>query len=585
MTSPRKTEIRWLHLSDFHLRSNLEWSQDVVLRSLLEDIGARYSGSRAPDLLFITGDVTFSGSAEEYRFAEDFIHRLQEATSVPTERLFIIPGNHDIERSLEEDAFRGAQHTLLSELEVDRFLSNDGRRRTLFRRQAAFRAFANRVAPPSSPYSDVSFAHWKHARVGPIQVVALLLDSAWLSGGGDADAGRLLLGDRQVIDAYAASPRPALAFGLAHHPFAYLKDFEQVPVETLLLDRVNVMLRGHVHAADLRAVQALEKRLTFFTAGATFETRTSYNSYGFATLDLLKGHGIAITHRYVHAIQRWEANEPQPWRLLDLAQPRVPLAEALAMFSSDGRPYAHYKAFLVAAHMTEVPRQISGRYVLLSSELSIPGDPNPLGTTISAIRHLVHWREVWDERQWSEEAGRLLEDFHATLDQLAGVSSEVAALITAREHHCAETAPTLGIRVDPRQSFLIDDLTHLAAELEFDMVLSLIARAKDSGVLTLDERRRIDEIEVIALLGVNKVPEASARMSDLLNDEPCGPERLYLAAQCYYGAKDYAAAAEYMHRALDAGIDAQRARQVALLIAGHAGDAALSERVRHHEQR
>ena len=580
MTRTGRTEIRWLHLSDFHLRSNLEWSQDVVLRSLLEDVGARYSGSQAPDLLFITGDVAFSGSVEEYRLAEDFIHRLQEATSVPPERLFIIPGNHDIERSLEEDAFRGAQHALSNGLEVDRFLSNDGRRRTLFRRQAAFRAFANLVAPPSNPYSDVSFAHWKCARVGPIQVVALLLDSAWLAEGGDADAGRLLIGERQVIDAHASSPRPALAFGLAHHPFAWLKDFEHVPVETLLLDRVNIMLRGHVHAADLRAIQALERRLTFFTAGATFESRTSYNSYGFAALDLLKGHGIAITHRYVHAVQRWEASEPQPWRLLDLAQPQVPLAQALAMFSRDGRPYAHYKAFLVAGHITEVPRQINDRYVLLSSDLSVPGDPNPLGATISAIRHLVHWRGVWDEGQWSEEVSRLREEFHATLDQLVGVSSEVGALIAARERHCAEAAPALVIRVDPRQSSLIDNLTHLADGCEFGMVLGLIARARDSGVLALDERGRIDEIEVVALLGLNKVPEALARIGFLLNDEPLGPERLYLAAQCYYAAKDYATAAKYMHRALDVGMDAGRARRLALLIAGHAGDAALSKRVR-----
>jgi UDP-2,3-diacylglucosamine pyrophosphatase LpxH len=580
MTSPRKTEIRWLHLSDFHLRSSLEWSQDVVLRSLLEDVGARFSGSQAPDLLFITGDVAFSGSAEEYRLAEDFIHRLQEAASVPPERLFIIPGNHDIERSLEEDAFRGAHHTLSSGLEVDRFLSNDGRRRTLFRRQVAFRAFANRVAPPSSPYSDVSFAHWKHARVGPIQVVALLLDSAWLAEGGDADAGRLLVGERQVIDAYAASPRPALAFGLVHHPFAWLKNFEQVPVETLLLERVNIMLRGHVHAADLRAVQALEGRLTFFTAGATFETRTSYNSYGSATLDLLKGHGVAVTHRYIHAIQRWQASEPQAWRLLDPAQPRIPLAQALAMFSRDGRPYAHYKAFLVAGHITEVPRQINGRYVLLSSDLSVPGDPNPLGATISAIRHLVHWRGVWDERQWIEEVGRLLEEFHATLDQLAAVSSEVATLIAARERHCAETAPALIMHVDPHQSSLVDNLNHMAAGREFDMVLGLIARAREARVLDLDECRRVDEIEVIALLELGKVPEALARVRDLSKDEPLGPERLYLGAQCYYAAKEYAAAAAHMHRALDVGMDAGRARRLALLIAGHAGDAALSKRVR-----
>lgn len=580
MSGLRKGEISWLHLSDFHLRANLEWSQDVVLRSLLEDVTARYSGPQAPDLLFVTGDVAFSGKAEEYRVAEDFIRTLQAATSVPPERLFIVPGNHDIDRSLEEDAFRGVRGALSNELEVDRFLSNDARRRTLFRRQVEFRSFVNRVAPPSNPYSDISFAHWKHARVGPIQVVALLLDSAWLAEGGEVDAGRLLIGERQVVDAHTCSPRPALAFGLAHHPFAWLKDFEQVAIETLLLDRVNVMLRGHVHTADLRAIEALERRLTVFTAGSTFETRTSQNCYGCGTLDLLTGHGVAITHRYVHAIQRWQASEPQFWRLLDRGQPQVSLSQALALFAGDRRAYANYKAFLVAGHSTEVPRSIGGRYVLLSFEIDIAGDPNPLGKTIPGIRHLLHWRTVWDEREWGEELARLLLEFDRILNQIAEASSETAALIAARERHCAETAGALVPHAEFRRSPLVEEFTHLAAAGQFDMILHLIQRARTSGVLTADESHRIDEIEIMTLLELGSVPEAMSRLTVLLNNEPAGAERLYLSAQCHYAAKDYPTAAVYMHRALDAGIDRDRGRRLALLIAGRAGDAGLSGRVR-----
>ncbi len=271
MTSPVRSKIRWLHLSDFHLRPNIAWSQDVVLHSLLDDIATRYCASRQddrPDLLFLTGDIAFSGKPEEYRLAEEFVRELMTTTGVSAERLFIIPGNHDIDRSVEEDAFRGVQQSLSTETEVDRFFANDGRRRTLFRRQGAFREFVSRIAPPSSPFSDSSFAHWKTTTVGPIQITALLLDSAWLAEGGDLDTGRLLVGERQVIDAYSSMAKPALTFGLSHHPFAWLKDFEQITVENLLLERVDIMLRGHVHSADIRAIEALERRLTFFYGGS-----------------------------------------------------------------------------------------------------------------------------------------------------------------------------------------------------------------------------------------------------------------------------------------------------------------------------
>jgi len=64
------SRVTWLHLSDFHLRVKLGWSQDVVLKSLLDDIQSRYSKVDRPDILCVTGDVAFSGKAEEYAIAE-----------------------------------------------------------------------------------------------------------------------------------------------------------------------------------------------------------------------------------------------------------------------------------------------------------------------------------------------------------------------------------------------------------------------------------------------------------------------------------------------------------------------------------
>src|SRR5258707_11390641 len=126
-----KTDISWLHLSDFHLRADLAWSQDVVLNSLVKDLRERYSRETTPDLLFLTGDIAYSGAAVEYSRAEEFIRELQDATSVPSERLFIVPGNHDIARGLEEDAFRGASGTLQNEVEIDKFFAKPDRCRTI----------------------------------------------------------------------------------------------------------------------------------------------------------------------------------------------------------------------------------------------------------------------------------------------------------------------------------------------------------------------------------------------------------------------------------------------------------------------
>jgi Calcineurin-like phosphoesterase len=572
--------IRWLHISDLHLREKIEWSQDIVLRSLLADIVRRYTGPTAADAIFITGDVAFSGKAEEYILAERFIRALQEATATPPERLFIIPGNHDVDRSLEEDALRGAQLALSNELEVDRFFANDARRRTLFRRQTAFRSFVNRVAPPVSPCSDTSFAHWKHAHIGPIRIAALLLDSAWLSEGGEADTGRLLIGERQVIDAHASGSGPAVMFGLAHHPFAWLKEFEQVPIENLLLDRANIILRGHVHAADIRAIEALERRITVFTAGATFETRTSANSYHFVTLDLLRAQGTAITHRYVHAQQRWEATEPQPWRPFDSAKPSVTLTDALSLFPADGHPYRHYKALLVAGHITDVPRRVGDRYALLSLHLELPADPNDFGHTISAVRNLVYWRSVWQPHNWEEQLSQLLASLHDTLDALAQIS-DLRVLLAERERHCEDTARALGGNTSGhRPTSIVEHLAHLFAAGDLAEALSFIERLRVAGATRTDELVSVTEMEILALIELHRVSEAMQKLTALLAASPDHPHWLYLASRTSYALKQHQPAATYMHRALDAGFEITRARHLALLIAGQAGDRSLADRVR-----
>lgn len=157
VSSNIKTKISWLHLSDLHFRKSQRWSQDVVLNSLLEDIRGRHSGTNAPDLIFITGDIAYSGQAEEYVLAEEFIRKLQDATEIDGQRLFLVPGNHDDDREREEDALFGDHQRLSDPLQVDRFLGSDQRRRTLFKRQKAYRAFANRICPPDNGgYTDCS---------------------------------------------------------------------------------------------------------------------------------------------------------------------------------------------------------------------------------------------------------------------------------------------------------------------------------------------------------------------------------------------------------------------------------------------
>ncbi|WP_235216666.1 metallophosphoesterase [Archangium violaceum] len=57
------------------------------------------------DLVCFTGDVADWGKPEEYGPATDFIQALLERLSLPVERLFLVPGNHDIDRTQGKSAW------------------------------------------------------------------------------------------------------------------------------------------------------------------------------------------------------------------------------------------------------------------------------------------------------------------------------------------------------------------------------------------------------------------------------------------------------------------------------------------------
>lgn len=75
------------------------WSQDVVLRAMCDCIDDLRKQGLAVDFILATGDLAFSGKSEEYALVRDFFDALCEASGVPKERIFCVPGNHDIDRS------------------------------------------------------------------------------------------------------------------------------------------------------------------------------------------------------------------------------------------------------------------------------------------------------------------------------------------------------------------------------------------------------------------------------------------------------------------------------------------------------
>src|SRR5512147_128856 len=103
--------LRVFHISDLHMRSAdgprvARAQQDAASRWLVrrkgwEDNLAELRKDGVPfDLVVFTGDLADQGTSTDYPEAIAVLKEVCAALDVPLERLFLVPGNHDIDRTI-----------------------------------------------------------------------------------------------------------------------------------------------------------------------------------------------------------------------------------------------------------------------------------------------------------------------------------------------------------------------------------------------------------------------------------------------------------------------------------------------------
>ena len=191
-------KFSWLHLSDFHFKSDSDlFSQEVSTKAILEDIPSRLSSEHPLQFVVVTGDIAFSGKPSQYDLAAEFFKLLASTLELGMDRIFICPGNHDVDRGLQEFLYEGVLQRLTNQQAVDEFLAREADRTSLLGRQAAFRTFQDQLfADGATRLTDDSLARVRALDLDGLRICVLELNSAWLSGSED-QAGRLIIGERQ----------------------------------------------------------------------------------------------------------------------------------------------------------------------------------------------------------------------------------------------------------------------------------------------------------------------------------------------------------------------------------------------------
>ncbi len=286
-------KICWLHISDLHIRKDDVYNLDFVLSSLLEDIKALRDSSRLkPDFVCITGDLVYSGKDEEFALVSDFLTGLCKSSGVQTSKVFVVPGNHEIERCKITPLMSNITKILTSRDLISEVIGTPSDVEALTNKHSAFNEYVKANFPwakdllPSDLCFGINLITDQGCHVG-----LLGLNSVWTSSSNsNDDRGQLIVGERQVQMALERVERPCdLTIALLHHPIStYLNPVDLKDVHQLLRRECDFILTGHFHESDLFNMICPDSAACFICAGGAYISRKDTLSYNFVDVDLEK---------------------------------------------------------------------------------------------------------------------------------------------------------------------------------------------------------------------------------------------------------------------------------------------------------
>jgi 3',5'-cyclic AMP phosphodiesterase CpdA len=306
--------ITWLHLSDLHFRDSDQYDRSVVVGALWRDLEHWEDLAISPDFIAITGDIAYSGKAYEYEFASDFLDKLLIKTGLGKDRLFLVPGNHDVDRSRITPFARSTW--ALNDRDSARGILNSRNSRDLFmERLAGYASFINDYFADTVghiKFDSRGYFYVKKLNFGNYTAAILGLNSAWSSGnailandGGVHDKGNLVLGEKQMRDAIEQSSGVDFRIAIMHHPLSYLNDFDNQDVVRLMSRDCNFLLRGHLHESDFERKTSVQGDLIVIPSGAVYQDRKLVNSYNLVVLDPGSRKARVLFRRYSDMQEAW----------------------------------------------------------------------------------------------------------------------------------------------------------------------------------------------------------------------------------------------------------------------------------------
>ena len=250
--------LTFIHLSDIHFSSGDDGSQfdlnQQIRHALLDDLSTHPANGAGYDALLITGDIAYSGRKSEYEAAKSLLSEIYGKTGLSMKETYVVPGNHDVDRTLVQpnfplwdshDVIRREADPVHWREKIKTILQKDPSKLLLLPLHD-YNDFAQGCACQTTADNIAWILDFPSLLEFGFKVRLHGLNSALISDAGDAP-GKLLVSDFQTTK--LRDTPGVVNVVMCHHPTDWLMD--KVEVRKALRKFAPVTLFGHEHGTRL----------------------------------------------------------------------------------------------------------------------------------------------------------------------------------------------------------------------------------------------------------------------------------------------------------------------------------------------
>lgn len=231
-------KYRWLHISDLHSLSGIK--TEIMRMALLSEIKENIPYS----FILITGDL--SDKNRGYSEAKELILNIAQKLSLSQDKIFIVPGNHDVNRDVPPDRLNKCKELW----DFNDLITNDEIFEELIKGQDDFFGSYKEITNKDYPKSMIHFYQKFDNNVAIIH-----LNTAWMCSDSENESGKLHLGLKKLHKLFSDNPKlnsSPIKIAIGHHRIDDFNEIVRNSFRTLLNEYdIDLYLGGHCHESNV----------------------------------------------------------------------------------------------------------------------------------------------------------------------------------------------------------------------------------------------------------------------------------------------------------------------------------------------